>query len=118
MVNDPALQYINELVITAGVGWHKKEPWVNQIANGVEHDSLHDFAIEESESHPYAGGDGRKGVKIEMPVIRVSIEAVYVEDGLDIIDRYLLNDIGIQEADAEGFRWTGRGVAEQLLNCV
>jgi len=118
MVNNPALQYINELVVAARVGREKKEPWVNQVSNRVEHDSLHDFAIEELEAHPYAGGDGRKGMKIEMTVIRVSLEAVYIENSLDFLGRYLLHVLGIEEANTEGFRGTGRGVPEQLLNCV
>jgi hypothetical protein len=86
MVNEPALHHVNELVVAAGVGRQKEESRVNQIANGVVHDSLHDFAIEELETHPYAKDDGRPGMKIQMIVIRVPIEAVYIEDGLDVLD--------------------------------
>lgn len=47
MVNEPILQNVDELVVAAGIGRQKKESWINQIADRVEHDSLHDFAIEE-----------------------------------------------------------------------
>ena len=85
MVNEPALHHVNELVVAAGVGRQKEESRVNQIANGVVHDSLHDFPIEELEAHPYPVDDWRPGMKIEMVVFRVAIEAVYIEDGLDIL---------------------------------
>jgi len=86
MVDNPALQHVDQLVIAAGVGWQEKESWINQIANGVVYDSLHDFAIEELETHPDAMDDGCPGVEVEMVVFRVSIEAVDVEDGLDIVE--------------------------------
>jgi hypothetical protein len=84
MVNEPALHNVNELVVAVGVGWQKEESRVNQIANRVVYDSLHDLAIEELESHPYSMDDGRTGMKIQMLVIRVPLEAIYIEDGLDI----------------------------------
>jgi hypothetical protein len=111
MVNEPALHHINELVVAVGVGLQKEEPRVNQIADGVEDDSLHDFAIEELETHPYAMDDGRPGMKIQMLVIRVPLEAVYIEDGLDVLDGDLLDNMGFETANMEGLRGAGGGVA-------
>src|ERR1035438_5569956 len=66
MVDQPALQHVNEPVVAAGVGWQQEESGVDQIANGVEYDSLHDFAIEELEAHPDAMDDRRPGVEVEI----------------------------------------------------
>lgn len=101
MVNEPALHHVNELVVAAGVGRQKEESRVNQIANGVVHDSLHDFAIEELEPHPYPMDDGRPGMKIKILVIWVSIEGIYIEDSLDIPGWNLLDSIRFETANPE-----------------
>jgi hypothetical protein len=84
MVDKPALHYVNELVVTAGRGWQKEESGVNQIMYGVVYDTLYDFTIAELAAHPYAMDDGRPGMEIQFLVIRVPLEVVYVENGLDI----------------------------------
>jgi len=64
MVNEPALHNVNELVVAVGVGWQKEESRVNQIANRVVYDSLHDLDIAALESNPYSMDAGRQGMKI------------------------------------------------------
>src|ERR1039458_5926483 len=118
MVEQPALQHVNELVVAAGVGWQQEESGVDQIANGVVYDSLHDFAIEELEAHPDAMDDGRPGVEVEMVVFRVSIEAVDVEDSLDVLESNLLHLIRIETADAKGLRRALGSVGQQFFDGV
>src|ERR1019366_5964488 len=52
VVGKPAFHHIYQLVITVWIGWQQKEPRVNQVANGVVHDPLHNFAIEKLNPHP------------------------------------------------------------------
>jgi hypothetical protein len=86
MVNQPALHHVDKLIVTAGVGRQHEEPRINQIANGVIYDSFHDFAVEELEPHPNAMDDRRACMKVEMISDWISVEAVYVEDGLNVLD--------------------------------
>ena len=104
MVDEPALNNINELVVAAWVGWQHEESRINEIADGVVYDSLHDFAIAELAPHPYTVDDGRAGMEIEMIANRVSIKAVYIKDCLDVLDRDVLNHIRFEEANAEVFK--------------
>jgi len=84
MVNEPVLDHVDEGIVAVGVGRQQKESRIDQIAKRVIYDSLHDLAIQELELHPDSMDDGRPGMKIEMLVIRVLFEAVYIKDGLDI----------------------------------
>jgi hypothetical protein len=93
MVDQPALEHINELVVAARVGWHEEEPRVDKIANGIIDNSLHDFAIQKLNSHPNAMNDGRSRVEVEILVIRVSIETVDVKDCLDVLEGHLFDNI-------------------------
>src|ERR1700733_8888689 len=102
MVSEPILQNVNKLIVVAGIGWHKEESRVDQIANGVVYDSLHNFAIEKLNPHPYPMDDGRFAIKTQMLVFCVSIEAVDIKDGLDILDWDLLDGIRIEQANPHG----------------
>ena len=85
MVNKPAFEHVDELVVALGVGGQNEKPGIHQVAQGVEYNSLHDLAVEELQPHPDAVDDRRAGVEIQVLVLRVSFKAVYIENGLDIL---------------------------------
>ncbi len=60
--------------------------------------------------------DGRAGVEVENFVIGVSVKAVDVEDSFDVLCGDLFDDIGIEQANAEGLRRGVRSVSQQLLD--
>ena len=96
MIHQPFLDYVNELVIAAWVGGKKKEAWIDQIANGVEYDSFHNFPIKELESHPDAMDRGHQGVKVKILVLRVPLETMHIEDSLNLFEGYVFDSIGIE----------------------
>ncbi len=118
MVHQPALYHIDKLVVAARVGRQHEESRINQIANGVIDDAFHDLTVEELEPHPNAVDDRCAGMKVEMIANRVSVEAVYVKDGFNVLDRDFFNDTRIEMANPKGFgRAVGR-IAQQLFDRV
>ena len=87
MVSKSAFHHIYQLVIAVWIGWQEKEPRVNQVANGVVHDPLHNFAIEKLNPHPNPMNNGCLGMKIQLFVTCVTFEAIHVKDGLDVLGR-------------------------------
>jgi hypothetical protein len=84
------LHYINELVVASGIARLEEKSGVDQIVNGVMHDSFHDFSVEKQEPDPYSMNDGRAGMELQRLVMLVSLKAVYIEDGLCVFGRDIL----------------------------
>jgi len=83
MVGQAAFAHVDQFVVAVRIGGKEKESRVDQIAEGVKDDALHNFAIEKLQPHPDAMDDGRAGMKVEFLMIRVAFKAVDVEDSLD-----------------------------------
>jgi len=86
VVDQPAFYHIDQLVVAARVSRQNKEPRVDEIANRVIDDTLHNLSIAELETHPDSVDNGCTGMEIEMIANRVPIKAVYVENRLHILD--------------------------------
>jgi len=67
------------------------------------YDSLHDFAIAELKPHPYSMDDRRAGMEVECLVLRVSLEAVDIENGFNIPGWNLFVYISFEMPNTEGF---------------
>jgi hypothetical protein len=112
MVHEPALDHVDELVVAAGIGWKKEETRVNKIAERVEHNPLHHFTVEELKAHPDAVNRWGAIVEVQVLVFRAALEAVDIENRLDILDGHLFDSIGIETANPEGFGGTWRSFAQ------
>ena len=66
MVYQPAFYHVHEFVVASRVRRQNKEAWIDKIADRVEDDPFHHFAIEKLESHPDAVHDGGPRMKVQM----------------------------------------------------
>ncbi len=118
MVDEPAFDYIDELVIAAGISGQDEEPRVNQIADGVIDDSFHNLAIAELKAHPDTMDDGGAGVEVEMIADRVAVKTIDIENGLYILDRDLFNNIGFEASNPEGLERGLGSMVQQFFDGV
>lgn len=118
MVGQPAFQYINKLVVAARISGQDEESWIDQVANRVINNTFHHLAIAELKPHPDTMNNGRAGVEVDVIANWVPLEAVDIEDSLDVFDGDDFDFIRIETTNPEGLEGPLRGVAEQLFDGV
>jgi hypothetical protein len=118
VVDEPAFEHVYQLVVAAWISRQYEESRIDEIANRVQNDSFHYFAVEELKPHPDSVNDWRTRVKIQMITRRIAIKAIDIENSLDVFDGNVFDLVGIEPANAKAFRSVLGSVAEQVFDGV
>jgi len=88
-----ALEDIDQLVVSVGIGRPKEEALLEHEIPRVTDDPFDHLAIVEVDAYPKARHDGRMFVEVESSVSQVAIEGLDEEDCLRILGGHVLHGI-------------------------
>jgi hypothetical protein len=88
-----ALEDIDQLVVSIGIGRPKKETLLEHEIPGIADDSFDHFAVVEVDAYPQARHDGCMFVEVESSVSQIAIEGLDEEDRLRVLGGDVLHDI-------------------------
>jgi hypothetical protein len=111
----PALQDVDELVISIRIGRHQEKSRLEHKIPRIADNALDHLSVVEINPHPQALNDRRMFMKMKRPMPQVPIKRLYEKDGFGVLRRHILHGSRVQQPQPNRIQRILQVVAQKLL---